>query len=168
MKYAWKNHEFLKMGSFGMVCAYSLILLLGFALTFAVVPYSGFAFHFFQLSIFISALLFGPFAGALTGALVSSYNGIFVIHNPYIILGNAILGFGAGYFAKRLGAFWAGIAAFAVQLPYLIITDFYLVHMPMAVLQNVVIALLVANVICALLASRIAPMLVPLFSAGRR
>ncbi len=164
MGYDWKGHEFIRLDSLGRVSAYAFMAALGFSLAFAVIPYQGFAFHFFQLAVFASAFAFGPFAGAAAGAISSSYSGLFVVHNPYIILGNAILGFGAGYFAKRLGAFRAAMAGFAIQLPYLVITDLYLVHMPFPVLQNVLIALLVTNIACALVAARISPALMPILA----
>jgi len=82
-----------------------------------------------------------------------------MISNPWIIGGNALLGFLAGYLYKRFGAEKAVLAAFAIQIPYLIITDVYLVHMPVAAVIGILGTLLATNIISVLIASRLSPLI---------
>lgn len=111
----------------------------------------GFKLHFFQLAIFIAAAIYGPKGGALSGLLGSLYSAA-IMHNPYIIIGNIILGFFVGLFIRyKINTVIAVILAYAVQLPWLLLTDYYLVHLPIPFLKNLVIALFVSNVIWAIL-----------------
>lgn len=71
----------------------------------------------------------------------------------YIILGNAILGFFAGaFFAAKNGIVVSAMAAYLIQLPWLWITDVYLVGMPVPAVKIAVVSLLVSNLTLALLA----------------
>jgi|GEM_PF-4884292 len=60
----------------------------------------GFKIHVFQLGIVIAALFYGMSGGLLAGTFGSIYSAI-IINNPYIIIGNAILGLAAGYLIAR-------------------------------------------------------------------
>lgn len=85
----------------------------------------GFKIHFFQLAIFIAAIPYGPRGGLLAGAL-GSILPAFLAHNPYIIIGNMILGLLAGLFIKRgLSIIWAALLAYSLELPWLIFTDLH-------------------------------------------
>ena len=144
------KREFLPINSF---CRWSALAALGaiaFGLTFLVFPFSQWELHFFQAAVFSSAFLFGPLAGAAVGFVSSSYNGLYILHNPWILGGNAILGFAAAYFYTRMHPVKAVLAAYAVQLPYLLATDIYLAQMPVAVVAGLVLTLLAENLICAL------------------
>ena len=55
----------------------------------------GFNIHFFQVAIFMAAIVYGPKGGLLSGLVGSAYSA-FVMANPYIIIGNALLGFFVG------------------------------------------------------------------------
>lgn len=115
----------------------------------------GFKLHFFQVGIILAALLYGPFGGAVAGAVGSAYSA-FIMNNPYIIGGNAILGFFCGYFImKGMKTIYAVILAFVLQIPYLIITDYFLVNLPMNVILMIVVALAVSNSIWAYVSSYI-------------
>ena len=57
--------------------------------------------HFTQIPIFISAILSGPLAGLMTGAIGGLYMA-YTVGIPFIIGGLAILGFSAGVLAHRL------------------------------------------------------------------
>ncbi len=78
--------------------------------------------HFFQLAIFLAALLAGPWAGLLGGAVGSLYMSILRV--PFIVGGIALLGVSTGLFAKRFRPVTACVLAFLVQLPYTFVTDF--------------------------------------------
>ena len=65
--------------------------------------------------------------------------------------------FFAGLFAKYgLHAVISVMLAFLIQLPWLVITDYYFVHLPAGFIISLVIALTVSNLIWALIAHRIA------------
>ena len=112
----------------------------------------GFKLHFFQLAIFIAALIYGPKGGLLSG-LIGSIFSAWTMHNPYIIVGNVILGFFVGFFV-RLGwhTLLAVLTAYLIQLPWLIITDYYLVSLPFVFIMNLIIALAISNLVWGLLA----------------
>lgn len=115
----------------------------------------GFNIHFFQVAIFIAAFIYGPKGGMLSGLFGSAYSAI-AMNNPYIIVGNMILGFCAGIFSRKFSAIPAIALAYAIQLPWLLATDYYLVHLPVQVLLPLVVSLAISNVIWAFAASKIA------------
>ena len=147
------REEFLEVNSWKRVFASMFIAVVGFALTFFVVHAFGLRFHFFQYSIILNALMFGPFAGLVTGALVSSYNALFIVHNPFIIGGNALLGLLVALFAKRLKPFFAVLAAYAIQVPYLLVTDLA-VGMKLGFVLSIIVVLALENAVCAVLAGK--------------
>lgn len=113
--------------------------------------------HVFQIFIFLAAALFGPAGGAASGLFGSVYTAM-LLHNPYILVGNAILGAAAGLFISRgIPLFFACLAAFAVQLPWLWATDVYLMKMPEPVVTSIIIALLLGNIVWALVAQVLYP-----------
>jgi len=112
----------------------------------------GFKLHFFQAAIFIAAIIYGPKGGFLSGLFGSAYSAI-VMHNPYIVIGNALLGFFVGLFVRYgMHTVIAVLLAFVVQLPWLIITDYYLVHLGAQFITGLVIALVISNTIWAIVA----------------
>lgn len=83
------------------------------------------ALHFTQFPILIAAILAGPAAGLMTGAIGGLLSSFVVMPGiPFITGGLAILGCAAGFLARRLRPLYAGILAWVVQAPYLIITDY--------------------------------------------
>lgn len=78
--------------------------------------------HFFQLAIFICAILAGAWAGAFSGAVGSLYMSITRV--PFVIGGIAILGACTGLFAKKFRSVIACMLAFFVQIPYTLVTDY--------------------------------------------
>ena len=112
----------------------------------------GFKLHFFQVAVFLAALIYGPTGGLLSGMVGSVYSA-FIMHNPYIVGGNMILGFFVGLFARhKMHTIVAVMLAFIVQLPWLVITDYYLIHMPWPVLWKLIVALALSNLVWATLA----------------
>ncbi|MCX6772750.1 MAG: hypothetical protein NTV88_03190 [Candidatus Micrarchaeota archaeon] len=159
-----KKREFLQLNSFMRVLALSAIAVIAFGLTFLVFPFMDWKLHFFQAGIFAGAFLFGPFAGAAVGALSSSYSGLYVLNNPWIIGGNALLGFAAAYFFTRMHPMKAVLAAFAVMVPYLIITDVFLMHMPVAIFGGILATLFIEAIACGAAAWKIAEVAKPYLS----
>ena len=114
--------------------------------------------HFFQLAIFLSGILAGPWAGLLSGAVGSLYMGITRI--PFVIGGIAILGACTGLFAKKFRPVTACLLAWLVQAPYIFVTDYvwftYFVGTPstvaLSLLTPIIVNLGLQAVVCAVLA----------------
>jgi uncharacterized membrane protein len=117
--------------------------------------------HFFQLAIFIVAILAGPWAGLLTGAAGSIYMGATRI--PFIVGGIALLGACTGLFAKRFRPVTACLLAWLVQLPYVFVTDYvwftFFLDNPaataLAIIAPIMLSLGVEALVCAVLADAI-------------
>ena len=80
------------------------------------------AVHFFQLAIFLCGILAGPWAGLVGGAVGGLYMSVTKI--PFVVGGIAILGFSVGLFAKKVRPVFAGLLAWLVQAPYVLVTDY--------------------------------------------
>jgi len=78
--------------------------------------------HFFQVAIFLCGILAGPWAGLIAGAIGSLYMSWTTI--PFIVGGIAILGAASGLLARRFRPFIAGVLAWLVQAPYVVVTDY--------------------------------------------
>jgi uncharacterized membrane protein len=107
----------------------------------------GFKLHLFQFAVFVAALIYGPVGGALSGLIGSSASAV-LMHNPYLAVGNMLLGLFVGLFARRgMHTLVAVGIAFLIQLPWLIITDYYLVGLTGPVILMLVIALAASNLV---------------------
>ena len=104
--------------------------------------------HFFQYLIFLAAIIYGPVGGMISGAFGSVYTAM-ALHNPYIVIGNILLGGLVGLFVKKYNfhVISAVLTAYLIQLPWLWTTDVYLALMPIKVVNGIVVALLVSNLI---------------------
>ena len=80
------------------------------------------AVHFFQIAIFLCGILAGPWAGLVGGAVGGLYMSVTKI--PFVVGGIAILGFSVGLFAKKVRPVFAGLLAWLVQAPYVLVTDY--------------------------------------------
>lgn len=110
----------------------------------------GFKIHFFQLAIFLAASIYGRKGGLLSGFVGSIYSAL-IMNNIYIIIFNMILGYFAGLFIeKKMNIVLAILLAFIVQLPILVLGDLYLVGLKAVMIQQLVIALAISNLIWAL------------------
>ena len=78
--------------------------------------------HFSQLPIFIAGTLTGPIGGLMAGAIGGLYMSFARI--PFIIAGLAILGLANGFFGRRFRPLYAGLLAWLVQAPYVVVTDY--------------------------------------------
>lgn len=156
---------FIPVDSFWRVAAVVSLAVVTFLLAFEIFPFAGLQLHIFQLGIFLVAFIFGPLAGGVVGALSSSYSALLVINNPWVIGGNVILGIAAAYLYTRTTPFRAALGAFAIQLPYVALTDIFFVGMPAQVVGMIALTLLVENIVCAFMASQLAPHLRALLAA---
>lgn len=79
--------------------------------------------HFFQLAVFFCGILAGPWAGLVSGAVGSLYMGM--MKTPFVVGGVALLGACTGIFAKKTRPIIACLLALAVQVPYVVVTDYF-------------------------------------------
>jgi len=116
----------------------------------------GFQIHVFQAAIFLAALLLGRWAGLVAGSVGSLYVAA-SMGNPFILFGNALLGFFTGYFAERgFRPVAAAMLAFAIQLPWLALTDRFLMGLPWPFIGGLAVSLAVSNLLWAVAAARAA------------
>jgi len=112
-----------------------------------------FKIHTFQVAIFLAASLLGPLGGLLSGLIGSLFSAV-ALSNPYLLIGNGILGFFTGWFLRRgirpLFAVWM---AFCLQLLWLIPTDYFLAGLSASFIQNLVLMLFLSNTLWAVVAS---------------
>lgn len=112
----------------------------------------GFKIHTFQYLVFVAAAIYGPIGGGISGGVGSMFSA-FAMGNPYIVFGNIILGFAAGYlFRNGWNLVAAAMTAFAIQVPWLYLTDVYLVNMPHSLVMKIIVGLLMTNLIWSTLA----------------
>jgi thiamine transporter ThiT len=117
------------------------------------------AVHFFQLAIFLCGILAGPWAGLLGGIVGGLYMSATKI--PFVLGGIAILGGSAGLFAKKVSPVSAGLLAWLVQAPYVLVTDYVwftlFAGMSSAIAWTIVtpimISLTLEAIVCAILAN---------------
>ena len=121
--------------------------------------------HFTQIPIFLSANLYGPWAGLLTGAI----GGLFMSYTagiPFIIGGLAILGFSSGFLSHRLKlrSFFSSIFAWCIQAPYVLVTDYiwfvYSRLMPSPIALNVITTILIKLTIEAIISALLTTMII--------
>lgn len=109
----------------------------------------GFKIHLFQYAVFLAAIIYGPKGGLLSGLFGSVYSAV-IMQNPYIAVGNAILGFFTGLFIRRgMNTVLAAFSAFLIQLPWLVVTDHYLVGLPMSFIVPLVFTLAATDILWA-------------------
>ena len=117
--------------------------------------------HFMQLPIILSGLALGPSVGGLVGfigATAMAFN--LAPINPYLLLGNAILGFFTGLFYLYLRKMKVRpiipqvisvLGAYIVQAPYVYATDVYFMSMPPSFVLAILVKLLLEDAISVLL-----------------
>lgn len=113
----------------------------------------GFKIHVFQFAIFLAAFAFGPIGGLLSGSAGSLF-AAYLMSNPYILVGNAILGLATGYFFRRGRSYLVSVLlGFAIQVPWIVVTDIFLMNLPAFFVGRLVIALTLSNALWAALAA---------------
>jgi len=109
----------------------------------------GFKIHLFQYAIFLAAFALGPIGGLLSG-FAGSLHAAYVMTNPYILVGNALLGFFTGYFFRRGHTYLrSALLGFGVQIPWLVATDYFLMNLPVPFIGGLLFALTLTNVLWA-------------------
>ena len=132
--------------------AFGLLVFLPFVLSLINMTFShSWRLHFFPLGVFLAAVCFGPAGGLLAGVTGSLYSAVF-LGNPYLLMGNAILGLMTGViFRKTSKILLSVLLAFACQLPWLILSDYYLVGISGEFIIRLVVVLFLGNLLWALL-----------------
>ncbi|HQP40363.1 MAG TPA: hypothetical protein PK004_02860 [Smithella sp.] len=111
--------------------------------------------HFFPAAIILAALIFGSTGGLVAGVAGSLYSA-FMLGNPYLIIGNAILGFFTGLFYQKTDKLILSVfLAFICQLPWLVLSDLYFMHLSNAFILKLVVVLFLADILWAVLISTI-------------
>ncbi|HOW57899.1 MAG TPA: hypothetical protein PKZ12_07840 [Smithellaceae bacterium] len=107
--------------------------------------------HFFPAAVMLAAIVFGARGGLAAGISGSLYTAIF-LGNPYVIAGNALFGLLTGVFYKKTGKIIpAVLMAFACELPWLILSDYYLAGLDADFIAGLVVVLLLGNLLWAAL-----------------
>ena len=107
--------------------------------------------HFFPAAVILAAVIFGPTGGVAAGVSGSLYTALF-LGNPYVIVGNALFGAMTALFYKKTGKLvLAALLAYLVQLPWLILTDYYLVNLSANFITRLVVVQLLGNILWAAL-----------------
>jgi uncharacterized membrane protein len=107
--------------------------------------------HFFPAAIILAAIAFGPIGGIIAGISGSLYTALF-LGNPYIIVGNALFGLLAAIFYKKTDKIVLSVLlAYLCELPWLILTDYYLAHLSADFIAKLVVVLLLGNLLWATL-----------------
>ncbi|MDD3250196.1 MAG: hypothetical protein GX874_04150 [Smithella sp.] len=132
--------------------AFSLLVLLPCVLSLINITFAhSWRIHFFPAAIFLAAVCFGPAGGMAAGVTGSLYSAI-LLGNPYLIAGNALLGWMTGVFFRKTGKIIPSVLlAFACQLPWLVVTDFYFVGLPAVYIAKLALVLFLGNFLWALL-----------------
>lgn len=117
----------------------------------------GFKIHFFQYAVFLAAFTFGPIGGLLSGSVGSLY-AAYLMTNPYILIGNAILGLATGCFVRRGHSYlFSALLGFGFQIPWIVATDCLLMNLPTSFVGGLLLALTISNTLWATLAAVSAP-----------
>ncbi len=134
-------------------------------LGFLTIPIGVTDIHLMQLPIILAGLSLGSWLGGLTGfigAAVMAYR--LRPPNPYILLGNAILGFLTGWFYSRIKKMrgrpvipqlLSVLGAIVVQFPYIYVTDVYLMPIPSQVVLTTILPKIFLEDIISVLLSHI-------------
>jgi uncharacterized membrane protein len=121
--------------------------------------------HLMQLPIILTGLALGSWSGGITGfigTILMAYQ--LSPSNPYILLGNAILGFFTGLLYSYLKntkkrqiipQTLSVLAAYLIQLPYIYITDVYFMPIPSQVVLTVILPKLLLEDMISVLISHI-------------
>lgn len=131
---------------------FTLLVLLPCLFSLINIPFAqSWKLHFFPAAIILAAIVFGATGGVVAGISGSLYSALF-LGNPYIIVGNALLGLLiAVFYKKNENIILCVLLAYACELPWLILTDYYFVHLSAEFIAKLVIVLLLANILWAVL-----------------
>ncbi len=132
-----------------VVILFMLILLTNLLGMINLSTFYGFKLHFFQIGIFAAAAFGGPVGGLVAGGFGSIYSTI-IMSNPYILIGNIILGVFTGLFYRVSGKMVVSVLlALLIQLPWLFFSDIVLMKMDVMVVVRIAVALIITDILWA-------------------
>ncbi len=103
--------------------------------------------HVFQYFILLAAFGFGPLGGAAVGA-ASCWITAMALGNPYIIVGNALLGFVAGFMYRKTNHIAISVViAFICQVLWILLSDIFFMHMPIARVGIIILSLFIFDIL---------------------
>jgi hypothetical protein len=137
-----------------VISALALLVVLPCLASLVNIPFAeNWKIHFFPAAIILAAVFYGAGGGLAAGISGSLYSALF-LGNPYVLVGNALLGLLTGIFYKKSGRIIPSVLlAFACQLPWLVLTDYYFVHLPAIFIARLAIVLFLTDVLWAALIS---------------
>ena len=137
-----------------MAAAFFLLIVFPFVLSLINLEFAQqWKVHFFPAAIILAALIFGATGGLAAGIAGSLYSA-FLLGNPYLMLGNAILGFCTGIFYSKTDKLILSVfLAFICQLPWLVVSDYYFMHLSGEFILRLVVVLFLADILWAALIS---------------
>jgi hypothetical protein len=132
--------------------AFGLLVLLPIALSLVNVTFAqSWKVHFFPAAIFLATIPFGPVGGFVAGITGSLYSAL-MLGNPYLIVGNVILGVMTGVLVRKsFNIIPAVLLAYACQLPWLIVSDYFFAGLSAEFIARLVVVLFLGNLLWALL-----------------
>ena len=135
-----------------IVLAVSLLVVLPFALSLVNLTFAEhWKIHFFQAAVFLAAIRFGPAGGLCAGVAGSLYTAV-MLGNPYLIVGNMILGGMTGVVYHKTDKLMLSVlAAYACQLPWLLVSSYFFAGLSALFIGRLVVVLLLGNVLWAAL-----------------
>jgi hypothetical protein len=134
------------------ISAFSLIVLLPFLLSLINITFAeNWKIHFFPAAIILAAIVFGATGGIIAGISGSLYSALF-LGNPYILVGNALFGLLIAVFYKKTDKIVLSVLlAYLCELPWIILSDYYLAHLSADFIAKLVVVLLLGNFLWATL-----------------
>ena len=135
-----------------LAIAFALLIVLPFMLSLINLQFAqSWKVHFFPASTILSAIIFGATGGLVAGLTGSIYSAV-LLGNPYLIAGNALFGLLTGTFYKKTNQIIVSVLlAFICELPWLIISDYYFMHLSAEFIAKLAVVLLLANLFWAAL-----------------
>jgi hypothetical protein len=107
--------------------------------------------HFFPVAVILAAMIFGAMGGLVAGIAGSLYSAV-LLGNPYLIVGNALLGVLTGIFYKKTNKIVLSVfLAFICEIPWLMVSDYYFMHLSVQFIAKLIVVLFLANVFWAAL-----------------
>lgn len=128
----------------------ALLVLLPFILSLMNMTFAqSWKIHFFPAAIILAAMIFGATGGLVAGIAGSFYSAL-LLGNPYLIIGNALFGLFTGiFYTKTNKIIPSALMAFICEIPWLIVSDYYLMRLPAEFIAKLVVVLFLTNLLWA-------------------
>jgi LytS/YehU family sensor histidine kinase len=119
-------------------------------LSFVSVPFAmGLRIHFFQVGIMLAGAIGGPVSGLITGSIGGLYIAM-IRSDPTIVVGNGLLGLFTGLLVRKIRPALAALVAWVlVQAPWIYLTGTFILGVPSAVMQLILVLLTLEDAVCA-------------------